>query len=120
MIETGNRTSHVVEQVFREASAQAVATLARTFGDIALAEDAVQEAFIVAGIRWTEDGMPPNPVGWIITTARRRAIDQLRRSARGRERLECDGGALRLVGRRLRRRLRIRRVRRAAARTQQE
>ena len=75
----------MVEQVFREASAQAVATLARTFGDIGLAEDAVQEAFIVASIRWTEDGMPPNPVGWIITTARRRAIDQLRRSARGRE-----------------------------------
>ena len=78
-------TSAAIERVFREASAQAVATLTRTFGDIGLAEDAVQEAFIVAGARWAEEGMPPNPAGWIITTARRRAIDQLRRSARGRE-----------------------------------
>ena len=64
---------------------QAVATLARVFGDITLAEDAVQDAFVVASDRWSQDGIPPNPAGWIITTARRRAIDDLRRSARGRE-----------------------------------
>jgi RNA polymerase sigma-70 factor (ECF subfamily) len=74
-----------VERVFREAYGQAVATLIRIFGDIALAEDAVQDAFVVAGERWRCDGIPPNPAGWIVTTARHRAIDDLRRSARGRE-----------------------------------
>ncbi|MGH2680183.1 MAG: RNA polymerase sigma factor [Actinomycetota bacterium] len=74
-----------VEHVFREAYGQAVATLIRIFGDITLAEDAVQEAFVVASDRWQRDGVPPNPAGWIVTTARNRAIDGLRRSARGRE-----------------------------------
>jgi len=74
-----------VEAVFREAYGQAVATLVRVFGDITLAEDAVQEAFEVATDRWQVDGIPPNPAGWIVTTARNRAIDDLRRSARGRE-----------------------------------
>jgi RNA polymerase sigma-70 factor (ECF subfamily) len=73
-----------VERVFREAYGQAVATLVRIFGDITLAEDAVQEAFVVASDRWRSDGIPPNPAGWIVTTARNRAIDDLRRSARGR------------------------------------
>jgi RNA polymerase sigma-70 factor (ECF subfamily) len=74
-----------VERVFREAYGQAVATLIRIFGDITLAEDAVQHAFVVASDRWRRDGIPPNPSGWIVTTARNRAIDDLRRSARGRE-----------------------------------
>jgi RNA polymerase sigma-70 factor, ECF subfamily len=74
-----------VEHVFREVYGQAVATLVRIFGDITLAEDAVQEAFVVASDRWRGDGIPPNPAGWIVTTARNRAIDDLRRSARGRE-----------------------------------
>jgi RNA polymerase sigma-70 factor (ECF subfamily) len=74
-----------VERVFREANGQAVATLIRIFGDISLAEDAVQEAFVVASDRWRSEGIPPNPAGWIVTTARHRAIDDLRRSARGRE-----------------------------------
>jgi RNA polymerase sigma-70 factor, ECF subfamily len=73
-----------VERVFREAYGQVVATLVRIFGDITLAEDAVQDAFAVASHRWRSDGIPPNPAGWIITTARNRAIDDLRRSARGR------------------------------------
>ena len=64
---------------------QAVATLVRVFGDITLAEDAVQDAFVVASERWRSDGIPPNPAGWIVTTARNRAIDDFRRSARGRE-----------------------------------
>ena len=58
---------------------QAVATLVRVFGDITLAEDAVQDAFVVATVRWRSDGIPPNPAGWIVTTARNRAIDDLRR-----------------------------------------
>ena len=73
-----------VERVFREAYGQAVATLIRIFGDITVAEDAVQEAFVVASDRWRSDGIPPNPAGWIVTTARNHAIDELRRSARGR------------------------------------
>ena len=73
-----------VERVFREAYGQAVATLVRIFGDITLAEDAVQDAFVVASDRWRRCGIPPNPAGWIVTTARNRAIDDLRRTARGR------------------------------------
>jgi RNA polymerase sigma-70 factor (ECF subfamily) len=62
-----------------------VATLIRVFGDIDIAEDAVQEAFAVALRKWLSDGVPPNPGGWITTTARNRAIDRLRRESRGRE-----------------------------------
>lgn len=74
-----------VERVFREMYGQAVATLVRVFGDISLAEDAVQEAFVVASDRWPQEGIPPNPAGWIVTTARNRGIDDYRRSKRGRE-----------------------------------
>jgi RNA polymerase sigma-70 factor (ECF subfamily) len=77
--------SMVVERVFREAHGQAVATLIRVFGDIGLAEDAVQDAFVIACQRWPQDGIPPNPAGWIVTTARNRGVDVLRRSSRGRE-----------------------------------
>ena len=83
----------VVERVFREVYGQAVATLVRLSGDIALAEDAVQDAFVVATDRWRGDGIPPNPAGWIVTTARNRAIDDLRRSARGRGLPERLGAA---------------------------
>jgi RNA polymerase sigma-70 factor (ECF subfamily) len=88
----------VVERVFREAYGQAVATLVRVFGDISLAEDAVQEAFVVASRRWPSEGIPPNPAGWIVTTARNRAIDDLRRSARGRELHEQLGAVVRTSG----------------------
>ncbi len=74
-----------VGRVFREESGRSVATLIRIFGDIDVAEDAVQEAFALALRRWPVDGLPPNPGGWITTTARNRAIDHLRREARGRE-----------------------------------
>jgi RNA polymerase sigma-70 factor, ECF subfamily len=67
--------------VFREEYGRAVAVLVRRFGDIDLAEEAVQDAFIVAVQRWPSDGLPPSPAGWIITTARNRAIDRLRREA---------------------------------------
>src|SRR6058998_2015732 len=80
-----------IERVFRAVYGQAVATLVRVFGDITLAEDAVQAAFVVASERWPSDGIPPNPAGWIVTTARNRAIDDLRRSARGRELQEQIG-----------------------------
>ena len=59
-----------------------MASLARVFGDIDVAEEAVQEAFVVALQKWPETGVPPSPAGWIITTARNRAIDKLRREAK--------------------------------------
>jgi RNA polymerase sigma-70 factor (ECF subfamily) len=74
-----------VGRIFREESGRSVATLVRVFGDIDVAEDAVQEAFTLAMRKWPGDGLPPNPGGWITTTARNRAIDRLRRDARGRE-----------------------------------
>ena len=62
-----------------------MAALIRAFGDIDVAEDAVQDAFAIALRKWPRDGLPPNPGGWITTTARNRAIDRLRRESRGRE-----------------------------------
>ncbi|MBY8851983.1 sigma-70 family RNA polymerase sigma factor, partial [Saccharothrix sp. MB29] len=63
---------------------RAVAVLARVFGDLGIAEEAVQDAFVEAVRRWPADGVPPSPAGWIITTARNRAVDRLRReSSRG-------------------------------------
>jgi RNA polymerase sigma-70 factor (ECF subfamily) len=58
-----------------------VAVLTRRFGDLSLAEEAVQDAFTTAIAHWSEYGIPPKPAGWIITTARNRAIDRLRREA---------------------------------------
>src|SRR5438067_6057894 len=75
----------VVSRIFREEYGRSVASLIRAFGDIDAAEDAVQEAFAVALRKWPGDGLPPNPGGWITTTARNRAIDRLRRESRGRE-----------------------------------
>jgi RNA polymerase sigma-70 factor (ECF subfamily) len=70
-----------IERIFRDESGRAVASLVRRFGDIDVAEEAVQEAFVIALARWPTTGLPPSPVGWIITTARNRAIDRLRREA---------------------------------------
>jgi RNA polymerase sigma-70 factor (ECF subfamily) len=74
-----------VERAFRQAHGKAVAILVRVFGDISLAEDAVQDAFVKALGSWPRDGIPSNSVGWIVATARNRAIDIVRRDARGRE-----------------------------------
>lgn len=74
-----------IGQVFHENAGRSVAALIRAFGDIDVAEDAVQEAFAVALRRWPRDGMPPNPGGWITITARNRALDRLRRESRERE-----------------------------------
>src|ERR1700692_4449052 len=70
-----------IESVFREEYGRAVAVLVRAFGDIDLAEEAVQDAFTVAVQRWPSTGLPPSPAGWIVTTARTRAIDRFRREA---------------------------------------
>lgn len=74
-------TPEEIERIFAAEYGRAVSVLARVLGDIDLAEDAVQDAFTTAAQRWPETGPPPSPAGWIITTARRRAIDRHRREA---------------------------------------
>jgi RNA polymerase sigma-70 factor (ECF subfamily) len=70
-----------IERVFRQQYGRAVSVLVGVFGDIDVAEEAVQDAFTAAVQRWRSTGLPPSPAGWIITTARNRAIDRLRREA---------------------------------------
>ncbi len=71
----------VLERVFRAEHGRAVAVLARVFGDLDLAEDAVQEACAIATVKWRAEGLPPSPAGWLVTTARNRGIDRLRRES---------------------------------------
>ena len=70
-----------IERMFREEYGRAVSVLVRAFGDIDLAEEGVQDAFAIAAQRWPDGGPPPSPAGWIITTARNRILDRLRREA---------------------------------------
>ncbi|MDI3407125.1 RNA polymerase sigma factor [Streptomyces cavernicola] len=77
----GRPAQEHIARVFREEYGRAVAVLTRTFGDLDIAEEAVQDAFAEAVRRWPSAGAPPSPVGWIITTARNRAVDRLRREA---------------------------------------
>jgi RNA polymerase sigma-70 factor, ECF subfamily len=74
-----------------------VAVLVRVFGDFDIAEEAVQDAFIAAMQRWPSSGLPPSPAGWIITTARNRAIDRLRRES-SRERRQAQAALLHVQG----------------------
>jgi RNA polymerase sigma-70 factor (ECF subfamily) len=76
-----NSGAVTVEAVFRREYGRCVAILIRFLGDIDAAEEAVQDAFTVAAARWPSDGEPPNPGAWIVTTARNRAIDRLRRES---------------------------------------
>ena len=76
-----------IERTFRHWSGRAVATLIRVLGDFDLAEEAVQDAFATAIERWPRDGLPDNPEAWIMTTARNRAIDRIRRQKRLSEKL---------------------------------
>jgi RNA polymerase sigma-70 factor (ECF subfamily) len=70
-----------LDRAFRREYGRAVSILVRAFGDIDLAEDAVQDAFAVAAEHWPAHGVPPSPAGWIVTTARNKAVDRLRREA---------------------------------------
>jgi RNA polymerase sigma-70 factor (ECF subfamily) len=79
-------TATEIEDIFRREYGRSVATLIRFLGDIDVAEEAVQEAFVVALDRWPATGLPPNPGAWITTTARNRAIDHLRREAKRHDR----------------------------------
>ena len=72
----------LVDRLFRRESGQAVAVLARILGDLDRAEEAVQDAFLVALERWPASGVPDNPAAWIVTAARNRAIDRIRREQR--------------------------------------
>jgi hypothetical protein len=81
MTEVPGVTTAQIERVFNAEYGRAVAVLVRVFGDIDVAEEAVQDAFTAAVQRWPSAGLPPSPAGWIITTARNRAIDRLRREA---------------------------------------
>ncbi len=74
-------TAAEVERIFRDDYGRAVATLTRLLGDLGLAEEAVQDALIAALESWPRTGVPPSPTGWIVTTARRRAIDRWRRES---------------------------------------
>ena len=71
--------THVVEQVFREERARVLAALVRSLGDFELPEDALQEAFAMALERWPSSGTPDSPAAWLLTVARNRAIDRIRR-----------------------------------------
>jgi RNA polymerase sigma-70 factor (ECF subfamily) len=86
-------TTDDVARVFREEYGRTVAVLRRHLGDLDLAEEAVQDAFTIALERWPLAGVPPSPAGWIITTARRRAIDRFRRES-GRDALHEAAAAL--------------------------
>jgi RNA polymerase sigma-70 factor (ECF subfamily) len=78
--------SDALDDVFRREAGRCLATLIRILGDVDLAEDAVAEAFAIAAAKWPQTGIPPNPGGWITTTARNRAIDRLRRESTRTER----------------------------------
>ena len=80
-----------VERVFREEWGSAVAILTRVLGDLQLAEDAVQDAFATALERWPHDGVPRTPGAWIVTTARNRAIDRIRRDKVFQQKVELIG-----------------------------
>ena len=87
-VRVDDRAREVLETVFRRERSQILAVLIRLTGDFTLAEDSLQEAFAAALVRWPEDGVPPRPAAWITTTARRRAIDVLRRARTFRRRQE--------------------------------
>jgi len=76
-----------LEQVYRLEATRIRAALAARLGDVGLAEDLVQDAFLEALEHWDAEGVPPNPGGWLATTARRKAIDRLRRDRAGRDKL---------------------------------
>jgi RNA polymerase sigma-70 factor (ECF subfamily) len=85
----------VLDRVFREDWGRILASLVGHLGDLELAEDAAQEAFAIAAARWPRDGVPANPTGWLITTARHRAIDRLRRERTLAAKTELIGRELR-------------------------
>src|SRR6476469_8388275 len=84
-------TTETIERVFAEERARVLATLVRSVGDFELAEDALQDAFATALERWPKTGTPEAPGAWLLTVARNRVIDQVRRAKAGRAKLEQIG-----------------------------
>ena len=80
--EHGTDADAAIERIFRDEFGRVVASLARRFGDLDIAEEAAGEALVVALEKWRVDGIPPNPGGWLTTTAGNRAIDRIRREQR--------------------------------------
>jgi RNA polymerase sigma-70 factor (ECF subfamily) len=80
-----------IERVFREEWGHAVAILTRVLGDLELAEDSVQDAFAIALERWPREGLPRTPGAWVVTTARNRAIDRIRREKVFQQKAELIG-----------------------------
>jgi RNA polymerase sigma factor (sigma-70 family) len=78
---TGSTVEDAITRAHHEEWARVVADLARRFGDLDVAEDATAEAFAAAAERWPREGVPPNPGGWLVTTATRKAIDWFRRES---------------------------------------
>src|SRR5215472_7509341 len=76
-----------LDRAYREEATRIRAALAARTGDVGLAEDAVQDAFVAAIEHWSQDGVPPNPGGWLATTARRKALDRLRRTRAAEDKL---------------------------------
>src|SRR5215216_2520504 len=93
-IATAAVVQHTLEAVFREESGRVIASVIREVGDFELAEDVVQDALAAALETWPSRGVPANPGAWLTTTARRKAIDRLRREAR---RVDKESLLLRLV-----------------------
>src|SRR5216684_920608 len=85
--ETHATTDAAVAAVFRDEAGRLTAALMRVLGDFALAEEVVQDSLVAALEKWPEQGIPDKPGAWLMTTARRRAIDILRRDTRYREKL---------------------------------
>src|SRR5262249_55261788 len=83
-----------IERIFRAEHARAVAVLTRVFGDLDVAEEAVQDAFTRAVERGPAQGLPPSPAGWILATARNRAIDRLRRETKHNAEVDLEEAAL--------------------------
>ncbi len=81
MIADRDPTQAGIERIYREEYGRIVASLTRRFGSIDIAEDAAAEALLAAVERWPSDGVPPNPGGWLTTTAGNRAIDRIRRES---------------------------------------
>ena len=88
---TDSASGSALEEVVRRESGQILATLIRATGDFDLAEKALADAVAVAVARWPVDGVPANPGGWLTTTARRRAIDRIRRDRRFASKLTALG-----------------------------
>src|SRR5215203_712058 len=95
---TTSDTHRVIDAVWRIESAKLIATLARLVRDVGLAEELAQDALVMALQQWPEEGIPNNPGAWLMTTAKRRAIDRIRRDQMAARKYEELGRQLEMEG----------------------